>query len=134
MSDTNTEVKKLDLDDPNWAYVRTPHGTYLGVVKRLEDDTSIGQGIVVEPAYEYYINLGQAPNGGIQRQTLCLPFDNCLYSVPLIIDPFLGTLVWFSKMHPDDRKNYVKLIEQANQMAIASRSGIDLSGTNGTRR
>lgn len=131
MTNATPEIKnKLNMDDENWALVRTPQGSYLAVVKiTSKDDGSLD--FTMNPAFDYFTSIQATPDGKLQKQAICLPFDTTLDHVDVHILASNVTMVWFKDLSTEDRKKYHQLIKQADEMARASRSGVQLVGNAG---
>lgn len=110
----------------DWVLVRTAHGSYLGKVFAVAEG-----GVTLNPAYDYYANLVTTPDGRVQRQTVCLPFDNCVYPVAVSLRLADATIAVFTDMAEADKKKYEKLVDQAEKMSLAARANIQLPGVTG---
>lgn len=133
MTDTIPEIKnKLDLSDDKWALVRLPQGSYLAVVREYAKHEGSAL-LTLNPVFDYFTSIQATPEGKLQKQAICLPFDTTLDHVDVNVVASVVTIVWFKDMSKEDRKRYEALVQQADGLARTSRSGIEL-GANGPRR
>ena len=127
------KLEKLNLDDDKWALVRTAQGSYLGHVDADEYVSGVHH-VTLDHAFDYYSSLAGSPDGKVQKQTLCLPFETTLFACPITVTGSM-TIAYLHHMDLTDRERCKKLVQQAHQMAIASRSNLslDVRGPGGGR-
>lgn len=121
------DTPKFNPEDERWVYMRTAHGTYLGMLV----GQPAAQTYKLAHPFECLTQVGQTPDGRIARNIICLPFDSCQYDVVITIHTSSCVLVHLKDMDPKDIETYRKLVIGAHKLAVASRSNLVVPGVQG---
>lgn len=129
MERTETQPEHTSLNDAPWLIVIAAAQTYVGQCIKEDGDV-----LTLAPAYrvhEVQLPVEVEPGRmGIQTQTIVRAPLLCVHLVPIMVDA--GIVVALDTMHPDDRANWMRLVEGAErqqQQDRAARSGITLASS-----